>query len=90
MATNILTGNKSPVILLGAAAAGFVVGLAANFGRKAVVQGITAAQGEWDEGLKAEHRLTLRLFDAIEKTDASQTWKRGMLLTQACARQTCF
>lgn len=82
MATNILTGNKSPVILLSAAAAGFVVGLAANFGRKAVVQGITAAQGEWDEGLKAEHRLTLRLFDAIEKTDASQTWKRGMLLTQ--------
>ena len=37
MATNILTGNKSPAILLGTAAAGFVVGLAANFGRKAVV-----------------------------------------------------
>lgn len=82
MSTNILTGSKSPAFLLGAAAAGFVVGLAANFGRNAVVQGITAAQGEWDDGLKAEHRLTLRLFDAIEKTDATQTWKRGMLLTQ--------
>ncbi len=82
MSTNILTSSKSPAFLLGAAAAGFVVGLAANFGRKAVVQGITAAQGEWDDGLKAEHRLTLRLFDAIEKTDATQTWKRGMLLTQ--------
>ena len=82
MSTNILSSTKSPAFLLGAAAVGFVVGLAANFGRKAVIQGITAVQGEWDEGLKAEHRLTLRFFDAIEKTDATQKWKRGMLLTQ--------
>lgn len=82
MSNNILTTSKSPTFLLGAAAVGFVVGLAANFGRKAAVQGITAVQGNWDEGLKAEHKLTLRLFDAIGKTDDTQTWKRGMLLTQ--------
>ena len=54
---------KHPATLVGAVAAGFFAGLAANFGRKAIVQGVTAAQGEWDEGLKAEHRATLKLFD---------------------------
>ncbi|MHA4835890.1 hemerythrin domain-containing protein [Sphingopyxis sp. MSC1_008] len=73
---------KSPAGLLGAAAAGFAVGIAANFGRKAIVQGLTAAQGDWDEGLKTEHRMTLKIFDAIEKTEARQKKKRAALLVQ--------
>lgn len=82
MATRFFTPTRNPAFLVGAAAAGFIIGLAANFGRKTVVQGLTAVKGEWDEGLKAEHRLTLKIFDAIEKTDETQTWKRGMLLVQ--------
>lgn len=73
---------KHPAALVGAVAAGFAFGLAANFGRKAIVQGVTAAQGEWDEGLKAEHRATLKIFDAIEATDESHTTRRKMYLIQ--------
>lgn len=84
MATAFSSGNilKHPGVLIGAAAAGMVVGLAANFGRKAVVQGITAAQGNWDEGLKAEHMATLKIFDAIEATGEKNMLRRQMLLTQ--------
>lgn len=73
---------RHPAVLVGAAALGLVVGLAANFGRKAIVQGVTAAQGEWDEGLKAEHRATLKIFDAIEATDESNATRRNMYLIQ--------
>jgi len=73
---------KHPAAVVGAAAAGLIVGLAANFGRKAVVQGMTAAQGEWDEGLKAEHRATLKIFDAIEATSEKQRTRRKMFLMQ--------
>lgn len=73
---------KHPATLVGAAAAGFVAGLAANFGRKAIVQGVTAAQGEWDEGLKAEHRATLKLFEAIEATTEKHVKRRKMFLIQ--------
>ena len=62
----------NPAALLGAAAAGFAVGLAANLGRKAAVQSLTTFKGQWDEGLKAEHRLTIKLFDALESTTASR------------------
>ncbi|HET6526864.1 hemerythrin domain-containing protein [Sphingopyxis sp.] len=71
-----------PAGLIGAAAAGFIVGLAANFGRKAIVQGVSAAQGEWDAGLKAEHRMALGIFDLIEKTGARDVKKRKILLVQ--------
>lgn len=70
---------KHPGAMLCAAAAGAALGLAANFGRKAIVQGMTAAKGEWDEGLKAEHRATLKLFDAIGETDETQVRTRKML-----------
>jgi hemerythrin superfamily protein len=73
---------KHPATLVGAAAAGLVMGLAANFGRKAIVQGVTAAQGEWDDGLKAEHRATLKIFDTIEATTESNIMRRKMLLIQ--------
>lgn len=73
---------KRPAAAVGAAAAGLFVGLAANFGRKAVVHGMTAAQGQWDEGLKAEHRATLEIFDAIEATTEKNSTRRKILLVQ--------
>ncbi|MBE1529496.1 hemerythrin superfamily protein [Sphingopyxis sp. OAS728] len=73
---------KNPAALIGATAIGFAVGLAANLGRKAVVQGVTAAHGEWDEGLKAEHRATLKIFDAIEATGEKNGMRRNMYLIQ--------
>ena len=73
---------KHPAALLAAAAAGLADGLAANFGRKAIVQAPTAAKGDWDEGLKAEHRATLKIFDAIEATEEKNTLRRQMLLIQ--------
>ena len=71
-----------PARLAGAAATGFIVGLAANLGRKAVVQSPTLLQGYWDEGLQAEHRMTLGIFDAIEATRNDQPRKRAALLLQ--------
>jgi len=86
MSLNIFAGARrpleNPAFLLGAAAAGFAVGLVANLGRKAAVQSLTALKGDWDEGLKAEHRLTLKIFDAIEKTEESDVAKRKTLLVQ--------
>jgi iron-sulfur cluster repair protein YtfE (RIC family) len=72
--------NAGSGALIGAAVAGLAVGLAANFGRKAVVQGMTVAAGQWDEGLKAEHAAVLKIFDQIEKTTPEQTAKRKILL----------
>ncbi len=79
---NARRSQGNPAFLLGAAAAGFAVGLVANFGRKAAVQSLTAFKGQWDEGLKAEHRLTMKLFDALEATDESDVKKRKTLLVQ--------
>lgn len=75
------TGTSTGAFI-GAAAIGVAAGLAANLGRKAAVQGVTAAAGDWIEGLKAEHRMTLKIFDTLEKTDESQVKRRGMLLMQ--------
>lgn len=66
--------------VLGAAAAGLAVGLAANFGRKAMVQGISVAAGDWFEALKTEHKLLLKIFDAMEKTENKQKVRRATLL----------
>ena len=86
MSLNIFAGARrpleNPALLLGAAAAGFAVGLVANLGRKVAVQSLTALKGDWDEGLKAEHRLTLKIFDAIEKTEESDVARRKTLLVQ--------
>lgn len=68
--------------LMGVAALGMAAGLAANFGRKLVVQAPSMAAGSWMEALAAEHRMVLKLFDAIEATDDSQKAKRTLLLTQ--------
>ena len=72
------TGNAGPIIAAGLAGAAF--GLAANFGRKALMQGIEAAAGDWDEILAAEHDMALAIFDKMLATDETQTFKRKMLL----------
>ena len=66
--------------MLGAALAGVAIGFAANFGRKALMQGMEAAAGDWDEILAAEHDMALAIFDKMLATDATQTFKRKMLL----------
>ena len=66
--------------LLAAGAAGLAVGLAANVARKLAVQAPTMLSGDWDEALKAEHQLTLKVFDAIEATTEKNTTKRATLL----------
>jgi len=71
-------GNAAPVF--GAALAGVAIGLAANYGRKAIMQGLEAAAGDWDEILAAEHDMALAIFDKMLATDTSQTFKRKMLL----------
>jgi hemerythrin superfamily protein len=70
--------NAGP--LLGAALAGAAIGFAANYGRKAIMQGMEAAAGDWDEILTAEHKLALAVFDKMLATDESQSFKRKMLL----------
>lgn len=64
---------------LGAAAAGAAIAIAANLGRKLAMQGMSAAAGDWDDVLTAEHEATLVIFDKILETDDSQTVKRAML-----------
>jgi iron-sulfur cluster repair protein YtfE (RIC family) len=76
------SAGKTTGAFIGAAAIGVAAGLAANLGRKAAVQGVTAAAGDWMAGLKAEHRATLKIFDTLERTDDSQVKRRGMLLMQ--------
>jgi hemerythrin superfamily protein len=66
--------------LIGAALAGAAIGFAANYGRKALMQGMEAATGDWDEILAAEHDMALAIFDKMLATDQTQTFKRKMLL----------
>src|SRR5207244_667777 len=59
---------------------GAAIGFAANFGRKALIQGMEATAGDWDEILAAEHDEALAVFDKMLATDETQTFKRKMLL----------
>lgn len=68
--------------MIGAAIAGAAFGVAANFGRKFMVQAASGFAGDWDEVLATEHDLALAVFDKMLATDPSQSWKRGMLLMQ--------
>ena len=70
--------GAGPVIA--AALGGAAIGLAANYGRKALMQGMEAALGDWDEILAAEHDAALAIFDKMLATDQTQTFKRKMLL----------
>jgi len=56
------------------------IGMAANYGRKALMQGMEAMTGDWDEILTAEHDMALAIFDKMLATDETQTFKRKMLL----------
>jgi hemerythrin superfamily protein len=66
--------------LIAAALGGAAIGFAANYGRKALMQGMEAMAGDWDEILATEHDMTLALFDKMLATDQTQTFKRKMLL----------
>jgi hemerythrin superfamily protein len=66
--------------ILAAGFAGAAIGFAANYGRKALMQGMEAAAGDWDEILAAEHDMALAIFDRMLATDETQTFKRKMLL----------
>jgi hemerythrin superfamily protein len=70
--------NAGPIIAAGLA--GAAIGFAANYGRKALMQGMEAAAGDWDEILAAEHEMALSIFDKMLATDETQTFKRKMLL----------
>ena len=70
--------GKGAVIAAGAA--GLAIGLAANVARKLAVQAPTLLSGEWDQALAAEHKLTLKVFDALEATTEKNTTKRSTLL----------
>jgi hemerythrin superfamily protein len=70
--------NAGPIIAAGVA--GAAIGFAANYGRKALMQGMEAAVGDWDEILAAEHDMALAIFDKMLATDETQTFKRKMLL----------
>jgi hemerythrin superfamily protein len=71
--------------LVGAAIAGAAIAVAANLGRKAMMQGMSAAAGDWDEVLAAEHDATLMIFDKLLATDDTQTFKRTLLVRKLTA-----
>ena len=70
--------NAGP--LVAAALGGAAIGFAANYGRKALLQGMEATAGNWDEILTAEHKAALAIFGKMLATDESQSFKRKMLL----------
>jgi hemerythrin superfamily protein len=75
--------NGSTGVIVGAAVAGAAVGIAANMGRKLFMQFASGgAAGDWFDALKAEHALTLGIFDKIEATDDTQTTQRSALLAK--------
>jgi hemerythrin superfamily protein len=69
-----------PAPVVAAALGGAMIGFAANYGRKALMQGLEAALGDWDQILAAEHDEALAIFDKMLATDQGQTFKRKMLL----------
>ena len=75
-------GDTNSNVLIGAAVAGAAVGLAANMGRKFLVQATSASSGDWAQALATEHKMTLAIFDKIEATDDSQTTMRSHLLAK--------
>ena len=66
--------------IIAAALGGAAIGFAANYGRKALMQGLEATVGDWDAILATEHDMALAIFDKMLATDKTQTFKRKMLL----------
>lgn len=75
------TGAQTGV-LAAAAVAGAALGIAANYGRKMVVQGLAGTAGDWVDALTAEHDAVRALFDKVEATEDNQTWVRAYCLTK--------
>lgn len=73
-------GSNKGGALAAAAVAGAAVGLAANIGRKFLVQGMGATAGDWADILTAEHEAALAIFDKMEATSDDQTTTRSHLL----------
>ena len=73
-------GSNGTGALVSAAIGGAAFAIAANLGRKFFTQGMSARAGDWDDVLIAEHDMALATFDKMLATDASQTFKRTMLL----------
>jgi hemerythrin superfamily protein len=65
-----------------AAIGGAMFAVAANLGRKAAVQGMSAAAGNWADSLAAEHKAVLLMFDKMLDTKDNQTKRRALLLLQ--------
>jgi hemerythrin superfamily protein len=65
-----------------AAIGGAMFAVAANLGRKAAMQGLSAAAGNWADSLAAEHKAVLLLFDKMLDTDDSHSKRRALLLLQ--------
>ena len=82
MATKYKSASNDNNGALLAGAAGFGLGLLASVGRKAAVQAVTYAAGDWFEGLKAEHKMAAGVIEAMEATTEADVKKRGMLLFQ--------
>ena len=79
---DVANGSGSTQTALIAGAAGFGLGLLAAAGRKAAVQAPTYLAGDWLDGLKAEHKMAIGIFDLMEKTTTEDTKKRAALLFQ--------
>lgn len=75
------SGSQAGVVAA-AALAGAAVGLAANLGRKLVVQSLAGTPDDWAEALAAEHQAVLALFDKIEATADNQAGARSHILTR--------
>jgi hemerythrin superfamily protein len=73
-------GRNGGGALVGATLAGVAIGLAANFGRKFLMQSVSGSAGDWDQVLAAEHDAAMAIFDKMLATDATQGFKRGVLL----------
>jgi hemerythrin superfamily protein len=65
-----------------AAIGGAMFAVAANLGRKAAMQGLSAAAGNWADSLTAEHKAVLLMFDKMLDTEDNQTKRRALLLLQ--------
>ncbi|CAA9510418.1 MAG: hypothetical protein AVDCRST_MAG62-491 [uncultured Sphingomonas sp.] len=80
-AFDFASGNNAGP-LLGALAAGAVIGIGANWARKFLMQQSESAMagGQWDEILKIEHKATLAKFDLLLATDDDETAKRASLV----------
>ena len=76
------SGGVGTGTVLGVAAAGLAVGIAANLGRKAAVQAPSVMAGDWLEALKTEHKAALALLDKLARSTPEQPAKRTLLLTQ--------